>query len=425
MMSEIVAVYGREILDSRGNPTVEADVVLASGAFGRAASPSGASTGAFEAHELRDGGSRYGGKGVRQAVGHINGELAATALGFELFDQRNFDALLIEIDGTPNKSRMGANGLLAVSLAASRALAEERQLPLYRSLGGAGAKTLPVPMMNILNGGAHADNTVDLQEFMVVPHGAASFAEALRWGAEIFHALKGVLRSRNLATSVGDEGGFAPNLASNAAAAEVIIEAVEKAGYRPEEQVSLAIDAAASEFYKDGVYHLEGEGRSLSGDELVEFWVDFCDRFPVVSVEDGMDEEDWDGWKSLTERLGSRIQLVGDDLFVTNPARLKRGIDSATANALLVKPNQIGTLSETIDAVRMAQFNAYTTVISHRSGETADTFIADLAVAMDAGQIKTGSLCRSDRMAKYNRLLRIEEELGGSAIFPGKGALRL
>ncbi len=424
-MSEIVAVYGREILDSRGNPTVEADVVLASGAFGRAASPSGASTGAFEAHELRDGGSRYGGKGVRQAVGHINGELAATALGFELFDQRNFDALLIEIDGTPNKSRMGANGLLAVSLAASRALAEERQLPLYRSLGGAGAKTLPVPMMNILNGGAHADNTVDLQEFMVVPHGAASFAEALRWGAEIFHALKGVLRSRNLATSVGDEGGFAPNLASNAAAAEVIIEAVEKAGYRPEEQVSLAIDAAASEFYKDGVYHLEGEGRSLSGDELVEFWVDFCDRFPVVSVEDGMDEEDWDGWKSLTERLGSRIQLVGDDLFVTNPARLKRGIDSATANALLVKPNQIGTLSETIDAVRMAQFNAYTTVISHRSGETADTFIADLAVAMDAGQIKTGSLCRSDRMAKYNRLLRIEEELGGSAIFPGKGALRL
>jgi len=424
-MSEIVAVYGREILDSRGNPTVEADVVLASGAFGRAASPSGASTGAFEAHELRDGGSRYGGKGVRQAVGHINGELAATALGFELFDQRNFDALLIETDGTPNKSRMGANGLLAVSLAASRALAEERQLPLYRSLGGAGAQTLPVPMMNILNGGAHADNTVDLQEFMVVPHGAASFSEALRWGAEIFHALKGVLRSRNLATSVGDEGGFAPNLASNAAAAEVIIEAVEKAGYRPEEQVSLAIDAAASEFYKDGMYHLEGEGRSLSGDELVEFWADFCDRFPVVSIEDGMDEEDWDGWKSLTERLGSKIQLVGDDLFVTNPVRLKRGIDSATANALLVKPNQIGTLSETIDAVRMAQFNAYATVISHRSGETADTFIADLAVAMDAGQIKTGSLCRSDRMAKYNRLLRIEEELGGSAIFPGKGALRL
>ena len=424
-MSEIVAVYGRGILDSRGNPTVEADVYLASGAMGRAAAPSGASTGAFEAHELRDGGERYGGKGVRKAVGYINEELAAAVLGFELNDQRSFDAVLIETDGTPNKSRMGANGLLAVSLAASRALAEERGVPLYRSLGGAGAHTLPVPMMNILNGGAHADNTVDLQEFMVVPHGAESFSEALRWGAEIFHTLKSVLRSRKLATSVGDEGGFAPNLPSNAAAAEVIIEAVEKAGYRPGEQVSLAIDAAASEFYKDGRYHLTGEGRDLSSDELVDFWADFCARFPVVSVEDGMDEEDWSGWKALTERLGSSVQLVGDDLFVTNPVRLQRGIDTQTANALLVKPNQIGTLSETIDAVRLAQFSHYATVISHRSGETSDTFIADLAVAMDAGQIKTGSLCRSDRMAKYNRLLRIEEELAASGIYPGKSALRI
>ena len=422
-MSEVVAVFGREILDSRGNPTVEADVVLASGAFGRAASPSGASTGAFEAHELRDGEARYGGKGVQNAVRYINEELAAAVLGFELSDQRSFDDVLIATDGTENKSRMGANALLAVSLAASRALAEERGIPLYRSLGGAGAHTMPVPMMNILNGGAHADNTVDLQEFMVVPHGAPNFREALRWGAEIFHALKGVLRSRKLATSVGDEGGFAPNLASNAAAAEVIIEAVEKAGYRPGEQISLAIDAAASEFYQDGRYRLTGEGRDLSSDELVAFWADFCSRFPVVSIEDGMDEEDWAGWKSLTERLGDSVQLVGDDLFVTNPVRLQRGIDAHTANALLVKPNQIGTLSETINAVRLAQFNRYATVISHRSGETADSFIADFAVAMDAGQIKTGSLCRSDRMAKYNRLLRIEEELGETAVYPGLRAL--
>ena len=422
-MSEVVAVFGREILDSRGNPTVEADVVLSSGAFGRAAAPSGASTGAFEAHELRDGEARYGGKGVQNAVRSINEELAAAVLGFELSDQRSFDDLLIATDGTENKSRMGANALLAVSLAASRALAEERGVPLYRSLGGAGAHTMPVPMMNILNGGAHADNTVDLQEFMVVPHGAPNFREALRWGAEIFHALKGVLRARKLATSVGDEGGFAPNLASNAAAAEVIIEAVEKAGYRPGEQISLAIDAAASEFYQDGRYRLTGEGRDLSSDELVAFWADFCSRFPVVSIEDGMDEEDWAGWKALTERLGDSVQLVGDDLFVTNPVRLQRGIDAQTANALLVKPNQIGTLSETINAVRLAQFNRYATVISHRSGETADSFIADFAVAMDAGQIKTGSLCRSDRMAKYNRLLRIEEELGETAVYPGLRAL--
>jgi enolase len=422
-MSEVVAVFGREILDSRGNPTVEADVVLSSGAFGRAASPSGASTGAFEAHELRDGEARYGGKGVQKAVRYINEELAAAVLGFELSDQRSFDDVLIATDGTENKSRMGANALLAVSLAASRALAEERGIPLYRSLGGAGAHTMPVPMMNILNGGAHADNNVDLQEFMVVPHGAPNFREALRWGAEVFHALKGVLRSRKLATSVGDEGGFAPNLASNAAAAEVIIEAVEKAGYRPGEQISLAIDAAASEFYQDGRYRLTGEGRDLSSDELVAFWADFCSRFPVVSIEDGMDEEDWAGWKALTERLGDSVQLVGDDLFVTNPVRLQRGIDEQTENALLVKPNQIGTLSETINAVRMAQFNRYATVISHRSGETADSFIADFAVAMDAGQIKTGSLCRSDRMAKYNRLLRIEEELGETAVYPGLRAL--
>ncbi|MDE0883203.1 MAG: phosphopyruvate hydratase [Myxococcota bacterium] len=423
-MSEIIAIYGREILDSRGNPTVEADLVLESGATGRAAAPSGASTGAFEAHELRDGGERYGGKGVRKAVASINEDLLAAVLGFELTDQRSFDHLLIASDGTENKSRLGANALLAVSLAASRALAEERGLPLYRSLGGAGAHTLPLPMMNIVNGGSHADNNIDLQEFMVVPHGAETFTEALRWGAEIFHCLKGVLRSRKLATSVGDEGGFAPNLKSNAAAAELILEAIEKAGYQPGDQVSLAIDAAASEFYKDGLYNLAGEGRVMDSAELVGFWSDFCARFPVVSVEDGMDEEDWPGWAALTEALGDSTQLVGDDLFVTNLVRLQRGIDAGTANALLVKPNQIGTLSETIDAVRLAQFNSYATVISHRSGETADTFIADLAVAMDAGQIKTGSLCRSDRVAKYNRLLRIEEELGSTAVFAARSALR-
>jgi enolase len=423
-MSEIIAIYGREILDSRGNPTVEADLVLESGATGRAAAPSGASTGAFEAHELRDGGERYGGKGVRKAVASINEDLLAAVLGFELTDQRSFDQLLIASDGTDNKSRLGANALLAVSLAASRALAEERGLPLYRSLGGAGAHTLPLPMMNIVNGGSHADNNIDLQEFMVVPHGAETFTEALRWGAEIFHCLKGVLRSRKLATSVGDEGGFAPNLKSNAAAAELILEAIEKAGYQPGDQVSLAIDAAASEFYKDGLYNLAGEGRVMDSAELVGFWSDFCARFPVVSVEDGMDEEDWPGWAALTEALGDSTQLVGDDLFVTNLVRLQRGIDAGTANALLVKPNQIGTLSETIDAVRLAQFNSYATVISHRSGETADTFIADLAVAMDAGQIKTGSLCRSDRVAKYNRLLRIEEELGSTAVFAARSALR-
>jgi enolase len=424
LMSEIIAIYGREILDSRGNPTVEADLVLESGATGRAAAPSGASTGAFEAHELRDGGERYGGKGVRKAVASINEDLLAAVLGFELTDQRSFDHLLIASDGTENKSRLGANALLAVSLAASRALAEERGLPLYRSLGGAGAHTLPLPMMNIVNGGSHADNNIDLQEFMVVPHGAETFTEALRWGAEIFHCLKGVLRSRKLATSVGDEGGFAPNLKSNAAAAELILEAIEKAGYQPGDQVSLAIDAAASEFYKDGLYNLAGEGRVMDSAELVGFWSDFCARFPVVSVEDGMDEEDWPGWAALTEALGDSTQLVGDDLFVTNLVRLQRGIDAGTANALLVKPNQIGTLSETIDAVRLAQFNSYATVISHRSGETADTFIADLAVAMDAGQIKTGSLCRSDRVAKYNRLLRIEEELGSTAVFAARSALR-
>jgi enolase len=423
-MSEIIAIYGREILDSRGQPTVEADVVLETGAVGRAAVPSGASTGAFEAHELRDGGERYGGRGVQRAVEHVNGALAAGLVGFILDDQRALDRLLIDLDGTENKSNLGANALLAVSLASARAIADEADLPLYRSLGGCGAHTLPVPMMNIINGGAHADNNVDLQEFMILPVGAENFTEALRWGAEIFQSLKGVLRSRKLATSVGDEGGFAPDLPSNAAALDVILEAIEKAGYRPGEDIVLAIDAAISEVYSDGRYELAGEGLSLGAEELVEFWADLCARYPIASVEDGMDEDDWAGWKLLTDRLGASVQLVGDDLFVTNPARLSRGIEGGFANALLVKPNQIGTLSETIDAVRMAQFNGFNTVMSHRSGETSDTFIADLAVALDCGQIKTGSLCRSDRIAKYNQLLRIEAELGATARYPGAAILR-
>jgi enolase len=423
-MSEIIAIYGREILDSRGQPTVEADVVLETGALGRAAVPSGASTGAFEAHELRDGGERYGGRGVQRAVEHVNGELAAALVGYVLDDQRALDCLLIDLDGTENKANLGANALLAVSLASARAIADEADLPLYRSLGGSGAHTVPVPMMNIINGGAHADNNVDLQEFMIMPVGAESFTEGLRWGAEIFQSLKSVLRSRKLATSVGDEGGFAPDLPSNAAALDVILEAIEKAGYRPGEDIVLAIDAAISEVYKDGRYELAGEGRSLDSAELVDFWADLCGRYPIASVEDGMDEDDWDGWKVLTDRLGGTVQLVGDDLFVTNPKRLSRGIEGGFANALLVKPNQIGTLSETIDAVRLAQFNGYNTVMSHRSGETCDTFIADLAVAMDCGQIKTGSLCRSDRIAKYNQLLRIEAELGSTARYPGASILR-
>jgi len=423
-VSEIEAILAREILDSRGNPTLEAEVFLESGAVGRAAVPSGASTGAFEAHELRDGDERFGGKGVLKAVGNVNGPLAAGLAGFPLDQQRLLDMLLLDLDGTENKSNLGANALLAVSLAASRALAEEAGLPLYVSLGGSDVHTLPVPMMNILNGGAHADNNVDLQEFMIMPLGAPSFAEGLRWGAEVFQCLKKVLQGRGLATSVGDEGGFAPNLDSNEEALQVILQAIEAAGYVAGQDFGLAIDAAMTELYTDGLYHLPGEGRSLTSIELIEFWADLVDRYPIVSIEDGMDEEDWSGWAGLTERLGDRVQLVGDDLFVTNPVRIARGQKEHSANALLVKPNQIGTLSETMDAIRMAQRGGMATVISHRSGETSDTFIADLSVAVEAMQIKTGSPCRSDRVSKYNQLLRIEEELGESAVYPGWRALK-
>ncbi len=424
-MSEIEALIAREILDSRGNPTLEAEIFLESGASGRAAVPSGASTGAFEAHELRDGGDRFGGKGVQQAVANVNGEIAAGLAGFPLEQQRLLDQILLELDGSENKSNLGANALLAVSLAGSRALAQDAGLPLYASLGGSDAHVLPVPMMNILNGGAHADNNVDLQEFMIMPLGAESFREGLRWGAEVFQCLKRVLQSRGLATSVGDEGGFAPNLASNEEALKVILEAIEAAGYVAGKDFGLAIDAAMTELYEDGVYILPGEGRRLTSQELVGFWSDLVDRYPIVSIEDGMDEEDWSGWAALTQAIGSKVQLVGDDLFVTNPVRIARGQAEHSANALLVKPNQIGTLSETMDAIKLAQRGGMATVISHRSGETSDTFIADLAVAVEARQIKTGSPCRSDRVAKYNQLLRIEEELGACAVYPGWEALRV
>jgi len=424
-VSEIEALIAREILDSRGNPTLEAEIFLESGASGRAAVPSGASTGAFEAHELRDGGDRFGGKGVQQAVANVNGEIAAGLAGFPLEQQRLLDQILLELDGSENKSNLGANALLAVSLAGSRALAQDAGLPLYASLGGSDAHVLPVPMMNILNGGAHADNNVDLQEFMIMPLGAESFREGLRWGAEVFQCLKRVLQSRGLATSVGDEGGFAPNLASNEEALKVILEAIEAAGYVAGKDFGLAIDAAMTELYEDGVYILPGEGRRLTSEELVDFWSDLVDRYPIVSIEDGMDEEDWSGWAALTQAIGSKVQLVGDDLFVTNPVRIARGQAEHSANALLVKPNQIGTLSETMDAIKLAQRGGMATVISHRSGETSDTFIADLAVAVEARQIKTGSPCRSDRVAKYNQLLRIEEELGACAVYPGWEALRV
>ena len=422
-MSEILDVHARQILDSRGNPTVEAEVVLASGASGRAAVPSGASTGVHEALELRDGDEkRYGGKGVRQAVHNVNERIAAGLGGVEALDQALVDARLIDLDGTPNKRELGANAILAVSMAVARAAAEEAGLPLYAFLGGPTARTLPVPMMNILNGGAHADNNVDFQEFMIVPAGAPSFTEALRWGAEIFHRLKTVLAERGLSTTVGDEGGFAPNLESNAQALDILLEAIEAAGYRPGEEVALALDVASSEFYRDGRYVLEGEGRMLEAPALVDLYADLADRYPIVSIEDGMAEDDWEGWKALTERLGGRLQLVGDDLFVTQIPRLQRGIDEGIANAILIKLNQVGTVTETIDAVRLAHRHGYGAVVSHRSGETEDTFIADLAVALETGQIKTGSLCRSDRVAKYNQLLRIEEMLG-AARFPGFGAL--
>ncbi len=420
-MSTIAELRGREILDSRGNPTVEAEVVLESGARGRAAVPSGASTGEHEAVELRDGEEdRYLGKGVRRAVGHLGGEIRDAVRGLDVRDQAALDRTLIELDGTPNKSRLGANALLAVSLAAARAAASDLGVPLWRHLGGSEARTLPVPMMNILNGGAHASNDVDVQEFMVVPVGFDTFAEALRAGVEIFHALKGVLSGRGLGTEVGDEGGFAPSLGSNAEAVELVLEAVERAGYRPGDDVVLALDAAASEFHADGEYLLASEGRRLDAAAMVGFWEEWLERYPIRSIEDGLDEDDWEGWRRLTGRVGGEVQLVGDDLFVTSTERLERGIREGVANAILIKVNQIGTLTETLDAVRTAREAGYGAVISHRSGETEDTFIADLAVATGTGQIKTGSASRSDRVAKYNQLLRIEEALGADARYPGR-----
>ncbi|WP_303908236.1 phosphopyruvate hydratase [Thiohalomonas denitrificans] len=423
LKTQIRDIRGREILDSRGNPTVEADVFLVDGTLGRAAVPSGASTGSREAIELRDGdNSRYLGKGVRQAVENINGEIRRKLVGFDANDQEALDRLLIDLDGTPNKARLGANALLAVSLAAAKATAAAHELPLYRNLAKAQEFMMPVPMMNIINGGAHADNNVDLQEFMIMPVGAPSLAEAVRYGAEIFHALKKVLADRGMSTAVGDEGGFAPDLPSNEAAIEVILEAIEKAGYKAGEDIMLALDAAATEFYKDGRYVLESEGKSLSSEEFVDYLAAWVDKYPIISIEDAMDESDWEGWKILTERLGDRVQLVGDDLFVTNTEILKEGIDKGVGNSILIKVNQIGTLTETLAAIKMAKEANYTAVISHRSGETEDTTIADLAVATNAGQIKTGSLSRSDRVAKYNRLLRIEEALGKKARYPGREA---
>jgi enolase len=423
-VSIICGIIGREILDSRGNPTVEVEVELDSGAVGRAAVPSGASTGAFEAVELRDGDKgRFLGKGVLDAVSHVNGELADTLVGFDATDQRDVDQVMADLDGTDNKGRLGANAILGVSLAVAKAAAAELELPLYRYVGGVNACALPVPMMNVINGGEHADNNVDLQEFMLMPVGAASFSEALRWGAECYHVLRGVLHDRGLSTSIGDEGGFAPDLGSNEEALALLVEAIEQAGRVPGEEVALAMDAASTEFFSDGSYVLAGEGRTLSPAELADYLVDLCDRYPIVSIEDGMSEEDWDGWALLTERLGSRVQLVGDDLFVTNSRRLARGIDDGVANSILVKVNQIGSLTETLDAVQMATANGYTSVMSHRSGETEDVTISDLAVATNCGQIKTGAPARSDRVAKYNQLLRIEEQLGESAVYPGRAAL--
>jgi enolase len=419
-MSSIELVRAREVLDSRGNPTIEVDCFLESGAHGRAMVPSGASTGAHEAVELRDGDpKRYGGKGVRNAVANVNGEINEVLSGFEALDQRAADYAMIDLDGTENKSRLGANAMLGTSLAIARAAATELVMPLYRYVGGANASVLPTPMMNVLNGGVHADNSVDFQEFMVMPVGAPSYAEALRWGTETYHALKSVLRERGLATAVGDEGGFAPNLATNEDAIKLLIEGIEKAGYTPGDQLAIAMDPAVSELYRDGKYVLAGENRSLSSQEMCAYWTDLADRYPIVSLEDGMAEDDWDGWKMLTESIGSRVQLVGDDLFVTNVNRLSRGIRENIANSILIKVNQIGTLTETLEAVSTAQRNGYTAVMSHRSGETEDSTIADLAVATNCGQIKTGAPCRSDRVAKFNQLLRIEDDLGESAVFRG------
>jgi enolase len=423
-MSAIIDVIGREILDSRGNPTVEVDIVLEDGAFGRAAVPSGASTGAYEAVELRDGGGRYRGKGVLKAVDAVNGELFDALVGLDSEDQLAIDQAMRDLDGTENKARLGANAILGVSLAIAKASADSCGLPLYKYLGGPNAHVLPVPMMNIINGGEHADNPIDVQEFMIMPVAADSIADAIRIGAEIFHELKDKLHAAGHNTAVGDEGGFAPNLDGTEDAIKFIMEAIESAGYKAGEDVFLAMDAAASEFFNDGVYHLKGEGKELSSAELVDYWADLVDRYPIISIEDGMDEDDWDGWKLLTEKVGDKIQLVGDDLFVTNPARLADGIEKGVANSILVKVNQIGTLAETMKAVDMAHRARYTSVMSHRSGETEDATIADLAVALNCGQIKTGSLARSDRLAKYNQLIRIEEELGASAVYAGTSILR-
>jgi enolase len=424
-MTNIAAIIGREVLDSRGNPTVEAEVQLMNGAVGRAIVPSGASTGEHEAVELRDGDAqRFLGKGVLNAVENVNGEIADALGNFDAFDQRGVDARMIELDGTPNKERLGANAILAVSMAVARAAANEYDLPLYRYLGGAAANLLPVPMMNILNGGAHADNNVDFQEFMVMPVGAPSFSEALRWGVEVFHTLKGVLKKRGYNTAVGDEGGFAPSVKSNVEAIEVVLEAIQQAGYKPGAEISLALDPAASEFYQDGKYVFKKSDKSAkTSEDMVRFWTKWVNDYPIVSLEDGLSENDWEGWALLTKELGYRIQLVGDDVFVTNIEIFGEGIEKGIANSILIKLNQIGTVSETLDAIDLARRNAYTSVISHRSGETEDTFIADLAVATGAGQIKTGSASRTDRIAKYNQLLRIEEELGGAARFLGVKAL--
>ncbi|MDG2027783.1 MAG: phosphopyruvate hydratase [Acidimicrobiales bacterium] len=422
-MSIIEQVHGREVFDSRGNPTVEVEIELDSGATGRAMVPSGASTGAFEAVELRDGGDRLNGKGVLAAVGFVNGELAEAISGLDAIDQRSVDTAMIAADGTDNKGRFGANAILGISLATAHAAATELEIPLWRHVGGSNAHVLPVPMMNVLNGGEHADNSVDYQEFMVMPVGAASFSEAMRWGVEAYHVLKNVLTEKGLSTAVGDEGGFAPDLGSNEEAVQLLIDAIERTGLTPGDDMAIAMDVASTEFFHDGVYDLASEGRQLTPDEMVAELVGLCDRYPIVSIEDGMDEEDWDGWAALTTAVGDRVQLVGDDLFVTNTERLSRGIATATANSILIKVNQIGSLTETLDAVDMATRSSYTSVMSHRSGETEDNTIADLAVATNCGQIKTGAPARSDRVAKYNQLLRIEEQLGEAAAFRGMDAL--
>ncbi len=422
-MGRIESVVGRQVLDSRGNPTVEAEVTLDSGATGRAIAPSGASTGAKEAVELRDGGAAWGGKGVSTAVAGVNGEIATALEGVEAGDQRFVDQSLCDLDATPDKHRFGANAVLAVSLAVARAAALESGLPLYRYLGGANAHLLPVPMLNVINGGAHADNSIDFQEYMLVPVGAPTFAEALRWGAETYHALKSILVEKGLSTGVGDEGGFAPDLPDNETAVTVLLEAIERAGYTPGDDVALALDPATTELWRDGGYELKGEGRTLSSEALVDYWAELCGRYPIVSIEDGMAEDDWAGWRALTERLGGSVQLVGDDVFVTNPALLGRGIAEGVANAILVKLNQIGTLTETLDTVELATRSGYATVISHRSGETEDTTVADLVVATNSGQLKAGAPARSDRVAKYNQLLRIEEALGDAARFAGRATM--